>query len=98
MDPGQQLGRQLLVVLNDLPHLQHLVQDLTRQRKGGGSVSSQMQPRMVPRLPPTPFLGSVYLSNPFPLHSQSLHLGEIMVERDHIGDDGFLIRSLHVHI
>ena len=98
MDPGQQLGCQFLVALNDLPHLQHLVQDLARQRKGGGSVSSQTQPRMVPRLPPTPFLGPMYLSNPFPLHSQSLHLGEIMVERDHIGDDGLLIGSLHVHI
>ena len=48
--------------------------------------------------PTHPIPGLLYLSNPFPLHSQSLHLGEIMVERDHIGDNGLLIWSLHVHI
>lgn len=97
MDPGQQLGRQLLIALNDLPHLQHLVQDLMQHRKVG-SGSFQICPQVGPKLPATSFLVSSYLPDPLPLHSQGLHLGEIVVERDHIGNDGLLIWGLHVHI
>ena len=39
-----------------------------------------------------------YLSDTFALDSFSLHLGEVMVEGDNIGDDGFLIWELHIDI
>lgn len=48
MDPGQQLGRQLLIALHDPAHLQHLVQHLTRQRRMG-LASAQTCPCVVPR-------------------------------------------------
>ena len=39
-----------------------------------------------------------YLSDTFALYSFSLHFGEVMVECDNIGDDGFLIWELHIDI
>lgn len=38
------------------------------------------------------FQNSLYLADTLALHCQHLHLGEVVVKRHHIGDDGFLIR------
>ena len=39
-----------------------------------------------------------YLANTLALHGVSLHLGEVVIVGHYIGDDGFLIRVLNVHI
>ncbi len=39
-----------------------------------------------------------YLANPLALHNKSLHLGEVVVVGDYIGDDGLFIWVLCVHI
>lgn len=39
-----------------------------------------------------------HLSNPLPFHLQSLHLGEVVIVRDHVGDDGLLIRVVHTDV
>ena len=36
-----------------------------------------------------------YLSDAFPLHLQGLHLGEVVVVRDHVGDDRLLVGVVH---
>lgn len=44
------------------------------------------------------FVFFFYLANPLALHNKSLHLGEIMVVGDNIGDDGLFVWILCVHI
>ena len=39
-----------------------------------------------------------YLSDAFPLHLQGLHLGEVVVVRDHVGDDRLLVRVVHADV
>lgn len=41
---------------------------------------------------------SVHLADPLSFYNESLHLGEIMVVGDHVGDDGLFIWVLCVHI
>ena len=39
-----------------------------------------------------------YLADPLALHYEGLHLREVVVVGNHVGDDGLLIRVLRVHI
>jgi hypothetical protein len=47
---------------------------------------------------PTPTAVVHHLANPLALHSQGLHLGEVVVVGHNIGDDGLLIRVVHADI
>lgn len=108
LDPLQKVGGQRLVLLDQLVGLDGVVQDLGRGGGGFNGVYSRVgSPRTA--LPERKGKGpsatlcdsgpcSGYLPDPFPFHGQGLHLGEVVVVRGHVSDDGLLVGLVHVHV